>query len=68
MLTMSAAICVVIVGQIITKTGYAYPWMIGGAAMTTIGGGMIYTFDIDSPAKVWVGYQVCYLCRVMHSR
>ncbi|KAI4937496.1 uncharacterized protein J4E92_002227 [Alternaria infectoria] len=59
---LAVTICVVIVGQIITKTGYAYPWMIGGAAITTIGAGMIYTFDIDSPAKVWIGYQI--LCGI----
>lgn len=29
-----------------------------GAAITAVGSGLIYTFDIGSPAKVWIGYQV----------
>jgi hypothetical protein len=32
--------------------------MIAGAAITTIGSGMIYTFDMDSSAGVWIGYQI----------
>jgi MFS family permease len=59
---LAVTFCVVIVGQIITKTGYAYPWMIGGAAVTTIGSGMIYTFDTGSSAGVWIGYQI--LCGI----
>jgi len=59
---LAVTFCVVIVGQIITKTGYAYPWMIVGAAITTIGSGMIYTFDTNSPAGKWIGYQI--LCGI----
>jgi hypothetical protein len=55
---LSVTFCVVLVGQAISKTGYAYPWMIAGAAVTTIGSGMIYTFDINSSAGVWIGYQI----------
>ncbi|CAN9316387.1 unnamed protein product [Alternaria alternata] len=59
---LAVTFCVVIVGQIITKTGYAFPWMIVGAAITTIGSGMIYTFDTHSPAGKWIGYQI--LCGI----
>jgi hypothetical protein len=55
---LSVTFCVVIVGQAISKTGHAWPWMIVGAAITTIGSGMIYTFDINSSAGVWIGYQI----------
>jgi hypothetical protein len=57
-LTPPPALCVVVVGQVISKTGYAFPWMILGAAVTAIGSGLIYTFDIDSPSSTWIGYQV----------
>lgn len=32
--------------------------MILGAGVTAIGSGLIYTFDIDSPSRIWIGYQV----------
>ncbi|KNG52495.1 major facilitator superfamily transporter [Stemphylium lycopersici] len=55
---LAVTFCVVIVGQIISKTGYAYPWMIIGAGIATIGSGLIYTFDIDSSTGIWIGYQI----------
>ncbi|XP_014553133.1 hypothetical protein COCVIDRAFT_108412 [Bipolaris victoriae FI3] len=55
---LAVTLCVVLVGQIISKTGYAFPWMILGAGVTAIGSGLIYTFDIDSPSRIWIGYQI----------
>ncbi len=52
------ALGVIIAGQAISALGHAVPWMMFGAAVTTVGSGLIYTFNIGSPAKVWIGYQV----------
>lgn len=48
----------IISGQFISATGYATPWMIAGAAVTALGSGLIYTFDVDSSAGKWIGFQI----------
>ncbi|USP81914.1 hypothetical protein yc1106_09188 [Curvularia clavata] len=55
---LAVTLCVVVVGQVISKTGYAFPWMILGAGITAVGSGLIYTFDISSPSSKWIGYQI----------
>lgn len=45
-------------GLLITKTGHYIPLMIAGTVLSTIGAGLIYTFDIGTPSSKWIGYQV----------
>lgn len=40
------------------KAGWIQPFLIAGAVLATIGGGLIYTFDIGTPVKTFVGYQI----------
>jgi MFS transporter, DHA2 family, glioxin efflux transporter len=40
------------------KIGYYQPFLIVGSMLATIGGGLIYTFDIDTPSSKFIGYQV----------
>lgn len=47
-------------GITVSKTGYAAPFMLAGAVLATISAGLIYTFDIDTPMKRWIGYQILY--------
>lgn len=45
-------------GITVTKTRHATPFMALGAALGTIGTGLLYTLDVDTPSAKWIGYQV----------
>lgn len=45
-------------GAFISKTGHYLPMMWIGAALTTVGSGMLYTLQPGSSTREWVGYQV----------
>ncbi|EAW11909.1 MDR family MFS transporter [Aspergillus clavatus NRRL 1] len=40
------------------KIGWYQPFLIVGSMLAIIGGGLIYTFDIGTPAGKWIGYQI----------
>lgn len=48
----------VLSGGLVTVVGYYNPFVIPGMILFTVGAAMITTFAIDSPVKVWFGYQV----------
>lgn len=56
-LTPLQAITVGASGILITKLGYFAPLVILGSVLTTVGSGMIYTFNTTSSSTVWIGYQ-----------
>ena len=56
-LVLSAAVFTLAGGIVVMKTGRAQQVMMGGSALTTVGFGLIYTFDIDTSQAKWVGYQ-----------
>ena len=45
-------------GGIITALGQYAPLMWGGAAILTIGSGLIQTLGVDSSDGQWIGYQI----------
>ena len=45
-------------GIAVAKTGHAVPFMALGAALTTVGMGLLYTLDVDTPSVKWIGYQI----------
>jgi hypothetical protein len=45
-------------GMAITMTGHYIPIMIIGTILATVGSGLIYTFDINTPSSKWIGYQI----------
>lgn len=49
--------CTIVAGGLISAYGVYVPFLLAGAAITTIGTGMIYTLDIGSPSSHWIGYQ-----------
>ena len=51
------ALLTVISGTVITLTGVYVPFLIGGAVLSTIASGLLYTLDIGSPSSHWIGYQ-----------
>ena len=56
-LVFGASLFTVVSGIIITVTGHFVPLMVIGSAIGTVGIGLLYTLDINSPSKAWLGYQ-----------
>ncbi|KAI9837895.1 MAG: hypothetical protein M1837_002685 [Sclerophora amabilis] len=57
-LILAQTIATIASGLLITKFGHAVPFLLGGAALTTVGAGLIFTLDVGSPSGEWIGYQV----------
>lgn len=55
---ITITIATIISGWCMTLTGYHIPWMWFGAAVFTVGGGLLHTLVRSSPMKEWFGYQV----------
>ncbi|KAL3417500.1 beta-ketoacyl synthase domain-containing protein [Phlyctema vagabunda] len=47
-------------GMTVAATGQATPFMALGAALCTVGAGLFYTLDIETPSARWIGYQILY--------
>lgn len=61
-LVFGAAIFSVVSGVLIMVTGHYVPLMIFGSVVSSVGCGLIYTLDINSPSSHWIGYQA--LCGI----
>lgn len=48
----------IVVGGGITAIGFYKPFMYIGAAIFTVGSGMIYTLAVDTETGKWIGYQL----------
>lgn len=57
-MVITAGIFVLAGGITVAKTGHAVPFMALGAALTTVGLGLLYTLDVDTPSAKWIGYQI----------
>ncbi|KAK3937861.1 major facilitator superfamily domain-containing protein [Diplogelasinospora grovesii] len=57
-LLISVVVTSVLTGGLITVVGYYNPFILPSMVLFTVGAGMITTFGLDSPLKVWFGYQV----------
>ncbi|KAI8634662.1 MFS general substrate transporter [Xylariaceae sp. FL1651] len=52
------SVCTLVSGVGISKTFYPTPFLVGGAAIATVAGGLIYTFNIGTNTGKWIGYQL----------
>jgi MFS family permease len=59
-LVLAMVIGSIISGGVVSKTGYAAPFMNAGAILATIATGLMYTFDIGTGLGKWIGYQALY--------
>ncbi|EOA86843.1 uncharacterized protein SETTUDRAFT_88585 [Exserohilum turcica Et28A] len=59
-LVLSLALGSTVSGIVVSKTGLAAPFMVGGAVMATVSTGLLYTFDIGTGVDKWIGYQILY--------
>ncbi|EXA31261.1 hypothetical protein FOVG_17438 [Fusarium oxysporum f. sp. pisi HDV247] len=57
-LIMAVTVATILSGGFITATGIAFPLLVSGAAMATVGCGLIYSLDIGTGAGKWIGYQI----------
>ncbi|GAM36832.1 hypothetical protein TCE0_018f06239 [Talaromyces pinophilus] len=57
-MVITFSIAAIFAGAFIQRTGLATQTMIVGAAIATIGAGLIYSWGIDTPAGKWIGYQI----------
>ncbi|KAI0111125.1 MFS gliotoxin efflux transporter glia [Nemania sp. FL0031] len=57
-IVIAVAIFAVLGGLFVSKTGYITQSMFVGALLGTIGCGLLYTLEIDTPAGKWIGYQI----------
>jgi hypothetical protein len=57
-LMLSTVLSSILVGGLVTLVGYYSPFLIGGAALMSIGIGLITTFDVGTPFGKWFGYQI----------
>ncbi|KAK4162431.1 putative efflux system protein [Cladorrhinum sp. PSN259] len=55
---ISLVIISVVVGGVVTVWGYYTPFMIVTAVLSTIGYGLMTTFEPDTSAGKWIGYQI----------
>lgn len=55
---VSITLSSIAIGGSITALGGYAPFMWAGAAVFTVGCGMLYTLTVDSGAGMWIGYQL----------
>lgn len=57
-LLISITIASIISGGLVTVLGWYTPFMWFGAAIFTVGAGLLKTLQVDSSAGKWIGYQI----------
>jgi len=57
-LILAVTFATILSGGSISQNGHAVPLLVGGAAIATIGSGLIYTLDIGSSTGRWIGFQI----------
>ncbi|KAK7965755.1 efflux pump [Apiospora aurea] len=55
---LSSSMAAVAMGGIISKTGIAMPFLLGGCALATVASGMLYNLDIGSGPGKWITIQL----------
>ena len=55
---IAVVIGTILSGGLITKVGYYTPFMLASTVLTSIGAGLLTTFELDTGPGKWIGYQV----------
>ena len=48
----------IISGMVVSKTQHFIPWMVLGTAVSTVGAGLIYTLNLHTATRNWIGFQL----------
>lgn len=59
-LVLSLVVGAIISGATITRTGYYVPWMFVATILTSVGSGLMTTFEVNTGHSAWIGYQVLF--------
>lgn len=57
-LVVAGCLAILVGGIVVTKTRHAMPFMVVGAALTTVACGLLYTLNTDTKSAKWIGYQI----------
>ncbi|KAJ4286162.1 hypothetical protein N0V90_013511 [Kalmusia sp. IMI 367209] len=57
---LSAVLLSVVAGIFITMQGQYAPWLYLGTIFTSVGAGLLTTWEPDTKSSVWIGYQIVY--------
>jgi hypothetical protein len=57
---LSLVIMSMVAGGVVTVVGYYTPFMIMSSILMGVGAGMISTFQVDTGAAHWIGFQILY--------
>lgn len=54
---LSVVVGTILSGALVTKLGYYAPFMVASSVLTSVGAGLLTTFDLDTSSGKWIGYQ-----------
>lgn len=57
-LIVPLTIAAIVQGFALSKIGIVPLFWLAGGALGTVGAGLCYTFDANTPAAKWIGYQI----------
>ncbi|KIM96947.1 hypothetical protein OIDMADRAFT_131347 [Oidiodendron maius Zn] len=57
-LIISVSIASILSGGLISLFGYYAPYLVIGGILSTVGAGLIYTFQVGSPSSHWISFQI----------
>ena len=55
---LAVVIGTIISGGLVSKIGYYTPFMLASTVLTSVGAGLLTTFDLETASSKWIGYQV----------
>lgn len=55
---LAVVVGTILSGALVTKIGYYTPFMLASSVLTSVGAGLLTTFEIDTGSSKWIGYQV----------
>lgn len=55
---LSVVVGTILSGALVSKIGYYAPFMLASSALTSIGAGLLTTFEPNTGPSKWIGYQV----------
>lgn len=55
---LSVVIGTIVSGALVSQIGYYTPFMLASTVLTSVGAGLLTTFELDTGSPKWIGYQV----------
>lgn len=57
---LSLVLMSIIAGGGVTAVGYYVPFFVASTIFMSVGAGLLTTFEVDTGASKWIGYQIVY--------